>query len=78
MKIFSILSSARTFASVILAGKLDSCHCSTMSFREDVVVLETIYQMGEVLSLFSGERAQPPPIKVTVLAFQEKKKSAVK
>ena len=57
VKIFSILSRARTWASVILAGKLDSCHCSTMSFMEVVVLPETIYQMWEVLSFFSGERA---------------------
>ena len=44
-QIFSILSSARAWASVILAGKRDRRHHSTTGFSENVVVAETIYQI---------------------------------
>ena len=55
--IFSIVRSARAWGSVILAGKRDSpSHCTT-SFRENVVVAKTRYQMLEVLSLCNREGA---------------------
>ena len=44
-EIFSILSSARAWASVILARKRDSRHHSTTGFSENVVVAGTSYQM---------------------------------
>ena len=47
-KIFSILSSARALASVILAGKRGSRRHSTKCFRENVGVAGTGYQMSEV------------------------------
>ena len=40
--IFSILSSARAWANVILAGKRDSRRHSTTSFSGNVVVAETL------------------------------------
>ena len=56
-EIFLVLSSARPWTSVILAGKRDSrCHSIT-SFSEDVVVAGTSYQMKEVLSFYYRERA---------------------
>ena len=54
-EISSVLSSARAWPSVILAGKRDSRRHSSMSFSENVVVSETSYQMLEVLSLWPGE-----------------------
>ena len=47
-EIFSILSSARAWTSVILAGKRDSRLHSTRSFSENVVVAKTSYQILEV------------------------------
>ena len=44
-EIFSILSIARAWTSVILAGKRDSRRHSTTSFSENVVVAGTSYQM---------------------------------
>ena len=44
-EIFSILSSAHAWTSVILAGKRDSRRHSTTSFSENVVVAGTSYQM---------------------------------
>ena len=58
---FSVLSSARVWASVILAGKRDNRRHSAMSFsengRENVVVAGAGYQMEEVLSFCYRERA---------------------
>ena len=60
-----MLSSARAWTSVILAGKRDT--------HRHVVVTET-----EVLLFCDGEKAWPPSIKITVLTFlvkeREKKK----
>ena len=42
---FSIVSSARAWTSVILAGKCGSRRHSTTSFSENVEVAETSYQM---------------------------------
>ena len=39
------------------------------SFRENVVVAKTSYQMLEALSFCEWERAYPPSIKITVLTF---------
>ena len=47
-EIYSIISIARTCASVILAGKHDSRRHSTAGFSENVVVAGTSYQMCEV------------------------------
>ena len=44
-EIFSILSSARAWTSVILAGKRDSRRHTTTSISENVVVAGTSYQM---------------------------------
>ena len=44
-EIFSMLSIARAWTSVILAGKRDSRRHSTTSFSENVVVAGTSYQM---------------------------------
>ena len=55
-EIFSILSSARAWASVILAGKCVSRRRSTTSFSKNVEVAETSYQMLEVLSFCDRER----------------------
>ena len=44
-EIFSILSSAQAWTSVILAGKRDSRRHSTTGFSENVVVAGTSYQM---------------------------------
>ena len=54
-EIFSIVSSARAWGSVILAGKLGSRRHSTTSVSESVyVVAGTSYQMLEVLALAIG------------------------
>ena len=42
---YLILSIARSFTNVILAGKRDSCRYFTTSFSLNVVVAETSYQM---------------------------------
>ena len=55
-EIFSVLSSAHAWTSVILAGKRDSRRYSTTSFSENVEVAETSYQMLEVLSFCDQER----------------------
>jgi len=48
---FSILKSVHVSTSIILAGKRDShCHYSTTRICKNVVVVETGYQMLEVLS----------------------------
>ena len=44
-KIFSILSIAHTWTSVILAGKRDNRRHTSTSFSEEVVVAGTSYQM---------------------------------
>ena len=63
-EIFLILSIARAWASVILAGKRDS---------RRVAVVETSYQMLQVLSFCDRERAWPRShksiIMITVLTF---------
>ena len=55
-EIFSLVSSARAWASVILAGKRGSRRHSTTSFSENVVVTETSYQMLEVKAFCNRER----------------------
>ena len=53
----------------ILAGKCGSrCHCTT-SFSENVVVVETTYEILVVLSFCDQERAQPPSINITELSL---------
>ena len=47
-EMFSVLSSARAWTSVILAGKRDSHRHSTMSISENVLVAGTSYQILEV------------------------------
>ena len=49
-EIFSLLSSAREWTSVILAGKRDGPRHSKAGFSENVVVAGTSYQMWEVLA----------------------------
>ena len=44
-EIFSILSSARAWNSIILAGKRDSRRHSTTNFSKNVVVAKTSYQI---------------------------------
>ena len=56
-EIFSILSSAHAWTSVILEGKRDSRRQPTTSFSENIVVGGTSYQMLEVLSVCYRERA---------------------
>ena len=73
-EIFSILSSARAWTSVILVGKRGSRRQSTTSFIASVVVAGTSYQMLEVLAFCNRERAQPPSITITVLTFLVQKK----
>ena len=46
---FSILSSVRAWARVILAGQRDSCRHSTTSFSENIVVAETSQLSGKGL-----------------------------
>ena len=55
-EISSILTSARVWTSVILAGKRGSRRHSTTSFSENVEVAETRYQMLVVLSFCDRER----------------------
>ena len=55
-EISSILTSARAWTSVILAGKRGSRRHSTTSFSENVEVAETRYQMLVVLSFCDRER----------------------
>ena len=54
-EIFPILSSARPRTNAILAGKCDS-HRHTTSFRENVVVTKTSYQLLEILLFNDRER----------------------
>ena len=69
-EIFSVLSTARAWTNVILAGESDNRRDSTTSFDENVVVAETSYQIIEVCSSFCDrERAKPFPIKITALIF---------
>ena len=68
-----MVSIARAWDSVILAGKRGSSRHSTTSFSESVVVAETSYQMLEVLPFCNLERAQPSSITITVLTFLVKK-----
>ena len=69
-EIFSVLSTARAWTNVILAGESDNRRDSTTSFDENVVVAETSYQIIEVSSSFCDrERAKPSPIKITALIF---------
>ena len=56
-QVFLILSGVRAWASVILAGKRGSRRHSTTSFRANVVVAKTRYQMSEVLSFCDRESA---------------------
>ena len=48
-EIFPMLSSARGRTGVILAGKSDSHRHSTTSFRENIVVAKTSYEMLGIL-----------------------------
>ena len=48
-----MLSVAHMSTSIILAGKRDRCHHSTLSFNGNVVVAETSYQHNS--ANFSGE-----------------------
>ena len=69
-EIFSVLSTARAWTNVILAGESANRRDSTTSFDENVVVAETSYQIIEVSSSFCDrERAKPSPIKITALIF---------
>ena len=52
-EIFSILSIARVWTSVVLAGKLDGRRNSSAGFSKNVIVAETSYQM----LMLNGERA---------------------
>ena len=56
-EVFLILSGVRAWASVILVGKRGSRRHSTTSFRANVVVAKTRYQMSEVLSFWERESA---------------------
>ena len=58
---------ART--NVILAGKCDSRRYSTTSFKENVVVAKTSYQMLGILSFSGRERALPPSKEISILTF---------
>ena len=52
--VFPTLSSACA-QNIILAGKCDSSHHSTMNFSENVVVAKTSYQMLEIWSYSDRE-----------------------
>ena len=52
-EIFSILSIARVWTSVVLAGKHDGRRNSSAGFSKNVIVAETSYQM----LMLNGERA---------------------
>ena len=54
------LRSARVRSNVTLAGKCVSRRQSTTSFRENVVVAKTSYQMLEILSFSDREKAFKP------------------
>ena len=69
-QIFSVLSSAFAWASVILAGKRDSLRHSTTSFSENVVVAGICHQILEVWSFCDREGAKRSPVKITALIFQ--------
>ena len=56
-KIFSILSIAGAWTSVILAGNRDGHDHSATKSSVNVIVAETSYQMLEVLSFCDRERA---------------------
>ena len=56
-EIFSVVSSALAWTSVILAGKCGSRRHSATSFSKNVEVAETSYQMLEVLSFYGRESA---------------------
>ena len=66
-EIFTILSSAPAWTSVVLAGRGSRRH-STTSFSENVEVMETSYQMLDFIILRSVEGATSF-IKGTVLTF---------
>ena len=72
-EIFSILSSARARTNVILEGKCGSRRYSTTSFKENVVVAKTSYQMLGILSFSDRERALPPSKEISELTFVLKK-----
>ena len=72
-EIFSMLSTACAWGSVILAGKRGSRRHATTRFNKSVVAAGTSYQMLEVLAFWNRERAQPPSITITVLTFLVKK-----
>ena len=59
---------------MILAGKCGSHRHSTTSFRENVIVAKTSYQMSGILRFSDRERASPPSKKISELAFVVKKK----
>ena len=82
LEYFSILSIAHAWTSVILAGKRDSGRHSTTSFSENVVVVETSYQMSEVLSFCYLGRALVPlfercPLNIISTASVSAKKISV-
>ena len=56
-EIFLILRTGRARTNVILGGKCGSRRQSTTSFRANVVVAKTRYQMLEVLSFCDRESA---------------------
>ena len=58
---------------VILAGKCGTHRHSITSFRENVVVAKTSYQMLEILSFSDRERALPPSTEISELTFVVKK-----
>ena len=66
---FSLPSASLDLKVPILAAKRDSrCHPTT-SFRENVELAATRYQMLEVLSFCDQERVEPPSLKVTMLTL---------
>ena len=64
---------ARARTNVILEGKCGSRRYSTTSFKENVVVAKTSYQMLGILSFIDRERALPPSKEISELTFVLKK-----
>ena len=52
-----------------LAGKRGRCRHSTTSFRANVVVAKTRYQILKVLSFCDRESAYAPSLKIAILLF---------
>ena len=66
-------SSARGRTNIILAEISDRHRHSTTSFRENIVLAKTSYQMLGLLSFSNRERALSPSTEIAELTFVVKK-----